>query len=84
MKTWDDLVGLMSNRTIFAYRKVYETPNDIDIWSAGISEHSLPGTKFGYHLKIKFAFFILSERTMSSLNEDSLMVMEEFAPIFFF
>jgi hypothetical protein len=47
VRTWDDLVGVMSNRTIFAYRKVYESPADIDIWSAGISEHSLPGKYLG-------------------------------------
>ena len=43
VNSWDDLRGLMSNKTVNAYSRLYETPNDLDLWSAGISETPLTG-----------------------------------------
>jgi hypothetical protein len=44
INTWEDLRGLMSNKTIANYASLYESPNDLDLWSAGISESPLTGT----------------------------------------
>jgi hypothetical protein len=33
----------MSNKTVNAYAGLYESPNDLDLWSAGISETPLTG-----------------------------------------
>ena len=43
ISTWDDLRGLMSNKTVANYAVLYESPNDLDLWSAGISETPLTG-----------------------------------------
>lgn len=47
IKRFDDLLGYMSNKTVAAYARTYSSPDDIDLWSAGISEISLPGSMVG-------------------------------------
>ncbi|XP_071750194.1 LOW QUALITY PROTEIN: salivary peroxidase/catechol oxidase-like [Lepeophtheirus salmonis] len=44
---WSDLRGLMSNSSVHGYASIYESPDDIDIWSAGITEKPLPGSMIG-------------------------------------
>jgi hypothetical protein len=44
---FEDLNGIMSNQTVAGYRKYYATPDDIDLWSAGIAEKPLPGSMVG-------------------------------------
>lgn len=45
--SFEELHGLMANKTVAAYSRVYESPDDIDLWSAGISEKPLPGSMVG-------------------------------------
>ena len=47
MNNWDDLMGVMPNDSVRAYSELYSTPEDIDIWSAGITERPLPGSMVG-------------------------------------
>lgn len=47
MKTWDDMVGVMANDSVKAYAKVYASPEDVDLWTAGITERPLPGSMVG-------------------------------------
>ena len=44
---WDDLAGVFTNDTLQRYVKIYATPDDIDLWSAGISERPSPGSMVG-------------------------------------
>ena len=48
---WDDLVGSFTNETLQKYARTYASPDDIDLWSAGISERpssrSMVGPVFG-------------------------------------
>ncbi|XP_065573256.1 uncharacterized protein LOC136035403 [Artemia franciscana] len=44
---WDDLLGSMSNATVFKYKNVYRHPEDIDLWSGGVVERALPGSILG-------------------------------------
>ncbi|XP_023337956.1 peroxidase [Eurytemora carolleeae] len=43
--TWGDLVGVMHNGT--AYQRIYESPEDIDIWSGGVNEIPQKGSLVG-------------------------------------
>eukprot|EP00095_Tigriopus_kingsejongensis_P001646 snap_masked-scaffold801_size95070-processed-gene-0.1 protein:Tk01646 transcript:snap_masked-scaffold801_size95070-processed-gene-0.1-mRNA-1 annotation:"hypothetical protein DAPPUDRAFT_224067" len=47
IRTFDDLLGYMPNKTVAAYAKTYASPEDIDLWSAGISERPVPGSMIG-------------------------------------
>ena len=47
IRSWDQLLGLMTNKTVSAYASVYDSPDDVDLWSAGISEKPLPGSMVG-------------------------------------
>ena len=47
VRGFDELLGVMSNNTVAAYAAVYDSPEDIDLWSAGISEKPLPGSLIG-------------------------------------
>ena len=40
---WEDLLGVMPNKSVKGYASVYATPEDIDLWTAGITEKPLPG-----------------------------------------
>ncbi|KAG0719117.1 Thyroid peroxidase [Chionoecetes opilio] len=44
---FDDLLGVMSNRSVARYRDIYRHPDDIDLWSGGVSERPLPGSMIG-------------------------------------
>ena len=44
---WHQLHGLMSNRSIAAYQRIYDTPEDLELFSAGISEAPVPGGLLG-------------------------------------
>ena len=46
-KNWEDLRGTFNNQTINGWRKLYASIEDIDIWSAGVSEKHLPGSMVG-------------------------------------
>ncbi|XP_055850224.1 peroxidase isoform X1 [Episyrphus balteatus] len=45
--TWDEMFGSMPNETIVRYESIFEHPADIDLWSGGVSEKSLPGSMLG-------------------------------------
>ena len=44
---WDDLAGVFTNDTLQRYAQTYASVNDIDLWSAGISERPMPGSMVG-------------------------------------
>lgn len=46
-QTWDEMQGTMPNDTIRRYASIFEHPADIDLWSGGVSEKSLPGSMLG-------------------------------------
>lgn len=46
-ETFDQLEPFLTNRTAFQYSKLYKHVDDIDLWSAGISERKLPGAAVG-------------------------------------
>ena len=37
----------MTNRTVGAYQRLYDTPEDLELFSAGISENPAPGALLG-------------------------------------
>ena len=45
--SWHQLRGLMTNRTVAAYQRIYDTPEDLELFSAGISETPVPGGLLG-------------------------------------
>lgn len=47
IRSWNELHGLMSNSTVSGYASIYDSPEDVDLWSAGISEKPLPGSMVG-------------------------------------
>lgn len=46
-RSWDDMLGAFNNKTVAGYAQVYEHPDDVDLWSAGVSERPLPGSLMG-------------------------------------
>lgn len=44
---WSDLAGSFTNDTLVKYRQIYASPDDIDLWSAGISERPMAGSMVG-------------------------------------
>ncbi|XP_022244610.1 peroxidase-like [Limulus polyphemus] len=42
-----DLIGVMPNKTVHRYSQIYKSVDDIDLWSAGISEYPLPNAVVG-------------------------------------
>jgi len=44
---WDDLNGAFANDTLKHFTTIYESPDDIDLWTAGISERPTPGSMVG-------------------------------------
>ncbi|CAA9994899.1 unnamed protein product [Nesidiocoris tenuis] len=47
MRTWDDMWNHLPNSTIRHYLHLYSHPDDIDLWSAGVSEFPAPGSMLG-------------------------------------
>ncbi|KAF2353932.1 hypothetical protein FHG87_015313, partial [Trinorchestia longiramus] len=45
--SWSDLGGWMANRTVHRYSEAYGHPDDMDLWSGGVSERPLPGSMVG-------------------------------------
>ena len=45
--TWQEMYGTFNNQTVNGYRKYYASPEDIDLWSAGVSEKPHPGSLIG-------------------------------------
>lgn len=45
--SWEEMEGTMPNDTIRRYASIFEHPADIDLWSGGVSEKSLPGSMLG-------------------------------------
>ena len=46
-RSWNDLANAFTNNTLHKYTQVYASPDDIDLWSAGVSERPLPGSMVG-------------------------------------
>ena len=46
-ETFEQLEPYLTNQTAFLYSKLYRHVDDIDLWSAGISERRLPGAAIG-------------------------------------
>lgn len=46
-ETFDDLQPYLNNMTAFLYSKLYKHVDDIDLWSAGISERRMNGAQIG-------------------------------------
>lgn len=46
-RSWKDLAGSFTNQTLQKYAQIYASPDDIDLWSAGISERPSPGSMVG-------------------------------------
>lgn len=46
-KSFSDLEPMLMNRTAFQYSKIYKHVDDIDLWSAGVSERKLAGAAVG-------------------------------------
>lgn len=46
-ETWVDLAGVFPNDTLTRYAQVYSSPDDIDLWSGGISEEPQRGSMVG-------------------------------------
>lgn len=44
---FEEMLGVMKNKTDSAYARTYASVDDIDMWSAGISEVPLPGSMVG-------------------------------------
>jgi len=47
MNTWDDLHTVMANHTVKEYASLYSSPEDLDLWTTGVSEKPLPGSMVG-------------------------------------
>eukprot|EP00088_Acartia_fossae_P020565 TRINITY_DN2211_c0_g1_i10.p1 TRINITY_DN2211_c0_g1~~TRINITY_DN2211_c0_g1_i10.p1 ORF type:complete len:747 (-),score=69.80 TRINITY_DN2211_c0_g1_i10:194-2434(-) len=46
-KSWHDLTGVMFNSSLVWYPRMYESPEDIDLWSGGVSEIPMDGALLG-------------------------------------
>lgn len=46
-KSFSDLEPLLMNKTAYHYSRIYKHVDDIDLWSAGVSERKLPGSAVG-------------------------------------
>jgi peroxidase len=45
--SWGDMAGVMSNATLAGYSRSYEAPEDVDLWTGGVSEKPMPGSMVG-------------------------------------
>ncbi|XP_022249462.1 peroxidase-like isoform X2 [Limulus polyphemus] len=46
-KTFEDFEPLLNNKTALRYSQLYKHPDDIDLWSGGVTERRLPGAMIG-------------------------------------
>ncbi|KDR12477.1 Peroxidasin, partial [Zootermopsis nevadensis] len=44
---WANMQHALSNETVRRYQDIYRHPDDVDLWSAAISEHPMPGSLVG-------------------------------------
>jgi len=44
---WGDLGGVFSNETLHQFSSMYASPDDLDLWTAGVSERPLHGSMVG-------------------------------------
>ncbi|XP_049773704.1 peroxidase-like, partial [Schistocerca cancellata] len=47
MDRFSSMLHIMDNATVGHYHKVYDHPDDVDLWSAGVAERPLPGSMVG-------------------------------------
>jgi len=47
IRQWSDLVGVMFNNSVIGYPGIYDFPDDIDLWSGGVSEIPKDGALVG-------------------------------------
>ncbi|MCL4126202.1 UNVERIFIED_CONTAM: hypothetical protein GTU68_019581 [Idotea baltica] len=47
IRSWHELEGVMTNKTVKRYVDLYRHPDDIDLWSGGVTERPLPGAMVG-------------------------------------
>ncbi|KAK2721117.1 hypothetical protein QYM36_003405 [Artemia franciscana] len=82
-RSWDDLIGVFTNETFRAYTALYSHPDDLDLWSAGISEKSRPGSLVGpvfsciiaknfYNLKFGDRFWYENQGYPSAFTPDQI------------
>ncbi|GFX37363.1 peroxidasin [Trichonephila clavipes] len=50
-----DFIGILPNKTVHRYSQIYRHVDDIDLWSAAISEYPLPGAILGSTLSCLIA-----------------------------
>jgi len=46
-RTWEEMSSIFNNQTVHGFRKYYSSPEDVDLWSAGVSEKPLSGSMVG-------------------------------------
>ena len=46
-RRWNDLSGSFANDTLKHFSDIYESPDDVDLWTAGVSERPTPGSMVG-------------------------------------
>ncbi|XP_069705642.1 peroxidase-like isoform X2 [Periplaneta americana] len=44
---WSHMLRALPNETVERYQDIYDHPDDVDLWSAGISERPMPGSMIG-------------------------------------
>jgi len=47
IRQWSDLAGVMFNNSVVSYPGIYDSPEDIDLWSGGVSEIPKDGALVG-------------------------------------
>ncbi|KAJ8875949.1 hypothetical protein PR048_023857 [Dryococelus australis] len=47
MERWSNMLHAMPNSTVHRYNDVYDHPEDIDLWSAGVAEQAMSGSLVG-------------------------------------
>ncbi|XP_068081797.1 peroxidase isoform X2 [Anabrus simplex] len=45
--SWSSMLGVVHNHTIRRYHDIYDHPDDVDLWSAGVSERPSRGSMVG-------------------------------------
>ena len=45
--SWKDLADAFTNDTLKHFTSIYDSPDDIDLWTAGVSERPLTGSMVG-------------------------------------